>query len=169
MEGSSKIQFSPGSNILPLIYDEQSQRCNILVFDYARARSATVKIIREEPGRRRKHPVYRFSDTDGGYICEVRYGGPNANALQRGLWTHTRNGIKYFDSITDGWIDYSHNRTLVKLFSRALVASAAGHTAALPKIREDITKLKRGSGTPRRRRRKRSRPLSWRRPRRRLR
>lgn len=161
--------FSSSHNILPLIYDEKSQRCNVLVFNFTRARSSTVKIIFEGPGSKRKHPVYRFSDADGGYICEVRYGGPDANALQRGLWTDTRNGIKYFDSITDGWIDYSHNHTLVKLFSRALVASAAGHKAALPKIREDITKLKRGSGTPRRRRRKRSRPLSWRRPRRRLR
>ncbi len=28
-------------NVLPLIYDESMQRCNILVFDYARAREAT--------------------------------------------------------------------------------------------------------------------------------
>lgn len=136
-------------NILPLIYDEQSQRCNILVFDYARARSATVKIIREETGRRRKHPVYRFFDADGDYICEVRYGGTDANALQRGLWTNTRTGLKYFDSITDGWIDYSHNHTLVELFSHALVASDTGHAAALQKIRDDIAQLKRRSGTSR--------------------
>ena len=31
-------------NVLPLIYDEKSKRCNILVFDYARARSATTQI-----------------------------------------------------------------------------------------------------------------------------
>lgn len=136
-------------NILPLIYDEKSQRCNILVFDYARARHATARIVREEAGRGRKHPVYRFFDANEGYICEVRYGGTDANALQRGLWTHTRNGLKYFDSITDGWIDYSHNHILVDLFSHALVSSDAGHTAALQKIKEDIAQLKRRSGTPR--------------------
>ena len=65
------------------------------------------------------------------YICEVRYGDAAANALQRGLWTHTKNGLKYFDSITGGWIDYSHNLILVSLFSHALVSSEAGHTLAL--------------------------------------
>ncbi len=93
--------------------------------------------------------MYRFFDANEGYICEVRYGGTDANALQRGLWTHTRNGLKYFDSITDGWIDYSHNHILVDLFSHALVSSDAGHTAALQKIKEDIAQLKRRSGTPR--------------------
>ena len=91
--------------------------------------------------------MYRFFDVDGDYICEVRYGGTDANALQRGLWTNTRTGLKYFDSITDGWIDYSHNHTLVELFSHALVASDTGHAAALQKIRDDIAQLKRRSGT----------------------
>jgi len=44
-----------------------------------------------------------------------------------------------------GWIDYSHNHTLVELFSRALVSSATGHTAALDRIQEDIALLKRQS------------------------
>ena len=69
-----------------------------------------------------------------------------ANALQRGLWTHTKNGLKYFDSITGGWIDYSHNLILVSLFSHALVSSEAGHTLALEKIKEDIARLKQKSG-----------------------
>ena len=133
-------------NVLPLIYDEENQRCNILVFDYERAMKNAVRISREETGRGRKHPVYRFSDFEGGYICEVRYGGVAANALQRGLWTHTKNGLKYFDSITGGWIDYSHNPTLVSLFSHALVSSAIGHTSALEKINEDIARLKQRSG-----------------------
>lgn len=136
-------------NILPLIYDEQVQRCNILVFDYARAGKCTARIVREAAGRRRRHPVYRFYDADGGYICEVRYGGPDANALQRGLWTHTRKGRKYFDSLTGGWIDYSHNHVLVDLFSHALVSSEAGHTDALQNIKEDIARLKRRSESPR--------------------
>ena len=133
-------------NVLPLIYDEKNQRCNILVFDYYRAVKQTVRISKEETGRGRKHPVYRFYDSDGGYVCEVRYGDAAANALQRGLWTHTKNGLKYFDSITDGWIDYSHNLILVKLFSHALVSSETGHSSALEKVKEDIFRLKQMSG-----------------------
>lgn len=129
-------------NVLPLIYDEKAQRCNILVFDYARARGATSRVVREGVGHGRKHPVYRFYDADGSYICEVRYGSATANALQRGLWTNTKNGLKYFDSVTKGWIDYSHNLVLVKLFSHALVSSSAGHALALEKIKEDISLLK---------------------------
>ena len=133
-------------NVLPLIYDEKKRRCNIMVFDYLRARQATVRITREEAGRGRKHPVYRFYDAEEDYICEVRYGGAAANALQRGLWTHTRKGIKFFDSITSGWIDYAHNHVLVDLFSHALVSSAAGHATALEKVKEDINRLKQQAG-----------------------
>ncbi len=53
-------------NVLPLIYDEKAHRCNILVFDYSRARDATVRIAREGAGRGRKHSVYRFYDAEGG-------------------------------------------------------------------------------------------------------
>lgn len=132
-------------NVLSLIYDEENQRCNILVFDYDRAISDTVSIIREEGAKGRKHPVYRFYNSQGDYICEVRYGDAAANALQRGLWTHTRNALKYFDSITNGWISYSHNLVLVRLFSHALVSSQAGHENALEKIKEDIARMKRES------------------------
>ncbi len=134
-------------NVLPLIYDERSQRCNILVFDYQRAISETERITRIEPGiGNRKHPVYQFRNDTGDYICEVRYGGANANALQRGLWTHTKNGRPYFDSITGDWIDYSHNHILVELFSHALVSSGTGHALALEKVKEDIALLKQNSG-----------------------
>ena len=133
-------------NVLPLIYDEKRQRCNILVFDYSRAMSQTARIVREDAGRGRKHAVYRFYDDVGDYVCEVRYGDAAANALQRGLWTHTKNGLKYFDSVTNGWIDYSHNKILVKLFSHALVSSSAGHESALEKIMEDIARLKKSAG-----------------------
>ena len=133
-------------NVLPLIYDEKRQRCNILVFDYARAEAATVRISKALEGRGRKHPVYRFYDAAGGYVCEVRYGDAAANALQRGLWTHTRNGLKYFDSITNGWIDYSQNLILVQLFSHALVASPLGHETALTVLQDDIKRLRRESG-----------------------
>lgn len=133
-------------NILPLIYDEGEKKCNILVFNYDLAKKETVKIQKDEIGRGRKHPVYRFYDAQENYICEVRYGGATANALQRGFWTHTKNGINYFDSLTDGWIDYSHNHLLVTLFSHALISSGRGHEAALEKIKEDIKFLKQKSG-----------------------
>lgn len=130
-------------NVLPLIYDEKKKRCNILVFDYTRARESTDRIVCEKSGRGRVHPVYKFYDMQDTYICEVRYGGADANALQRGLWTHTRKGFQFFESITNGWVDYSHNDVLVKLFSHALVSSLSGHEAALKKVKKDIDKLKR--------------------------
>ena len=133
-------------NVLPLIYDEKKQRCNILVFDYEKAQAQTARIVREDAGRGRKHSVFRFYDEAGDYVCEVRYGDAAANALQRGLWTHTKKGLKYFDSVTNGWIDYSHNLVLVKLFSHALVSTSAGHEMALEKIKEDIVRLKRKAG-----------------------
>jgi hypothetical protein len=132
-------------NVLPLIYDEKKQRCNILVFNSVAAQAAVTKVVHEEVGRGRKHPVFRFYDVDGDYICEVRYGSGTANALQRGLWTHTRNGLKYFDSVTNGWINYAHNLILVKLFSHALLATSKGHEAALVKLKEDIEEQKRRS------------------------
>jgi len=97
-------------NVFPLIYDEKKQRCNILVFNYELAKKRISRIAFEEVGKGRKHPVFRFYDDEDDYVCEVRYGSGTANALQRGLWTNTKNGIKYFDSVTNGWIDYSHIR-----------------------------------------------------------
>lgn len=144
LDAPAFAEFS-NANVLPLIYDEKKRLCNILVFDYERALRETIRIAREEGGRR-KYPVYRFYDSDGDYICEVRYGGADANALQRGLWSHTRNGVKYFDSLTGGWMDYSHNETLVRLFSHALVSSEAGHVSALGRVAEDISRLRRQAG-----------------------
>lgn len=133
-------------HVLPLIYNEREQRCNIMVFDYRLAQQKVARIHREETGRGRKHPVYRFYDAESDYVCEVRYGGAAANALQRGLWTHTQKGSKYFNSLTNGWLDYSHNLTLVKLFSHALVASETGHQSALDQVQTDITRLKQQAG-----------------------
>ena len=132
-------------NVLPLIYDERNSLCNILVFDYGRAASDVDRIEKIDSGRGRRHPVYRFYNSDGDYICEVRYGGATANALQRGLWTHTRNGAQYFDSITGGWIDYSTNHLLVQLFSHALISSESGHESALDDLIRDIERIKRMS------------------------
>jgi hypothetical protein len=133
-------------NVLPLIYDEKRQRCNILVFDAERARNETAYIRKETEGAGRKHPAYRFFSKNDDYICEVRYGNAAANALQRGLWTNTKNALPFFDSVTNGWIDYSHNLVLVKLFSHALVSSSKGHEIALDEIKKDIASLKQVNG-----------------------
>ncbi|MBI5077720.1 hypothetical protein HZB94_05085 [Candidatus Falkowbacteria bacterium] len=142
-------------NVMPLIYDEKNQRCNIMIFDHKKARDNINKIIfidkgqrfdfmtgRVVPGKGRSHPIYMFVDPKNEYICEVRYGGASANALQRGLWTHTKNAIDYFDSLTNGWIDYSHNHTLVKLFGLALNSSEEGHKVANEILQKDIDRLK---------------------------
>lgn len=133
-------------NVLPLIYDEKKQRCNILVFDAERARSETAYIRKETEGSGRKYPTYKFFDKNDCYICEVRYGSATANALQRGLWTNTKNATPFFTSITNGWIDYSHNLVLVKLFSHALVSTSKGHEAALDELKSDIARLKQANG-----------------------
>ncbi len=129
-------------NILPLIYDEKAKKCNIMVFDQERAKRNTRKIVKVEEGRGRKHPIFLFLDHKERYICEVRYGNATANALQRGLWTHTKHAIEYFDSLTSDWIDYSESQTLVRLFSCALVASEAGHKEALKILENDIDRLR---------------------------
>lgn len=132
-------------NVLPLIYDEKRLRCNILVFDYDRAKRRIARIAYTEEGRGRKHPVFRFFDSKGEYVCEVRYGGATANALQRGLWTHTKKALRYFDSLTGGWIDYSLNPILVKMFSYALLATSRAHESVLVELQKDIEEQKRGS------------------------
>jgi hypothetical protein len=135
-------------NVLPLIYRESSLECNVMVFDMEKAKTETARIVKvdanSEPsrGRGRKHPIWRFEDSDGQYICEVRYGGPSANALQRGCWTHTRNALPYFRSITGGWISYAHNLVLVELFAKALNATIAGHARALEAIEADLAAIK---------------------------
>lgn len=136
-------------NVLPLIYDERSKRCNILVFNYSLAYQSVSRVMRIGPGERRKHPVYRFYDSRDKYIFEVRYGDTAANALQCGLWTHSKKGYQFFDSITDGWVNYSDNRLLVSLFSSALVSSETGHAAALKEIEKNILKLKQSTGVTR--------------------
>ena len=142
-------------NVMPLIYDEKKQRCNIIIFDHKKVIEKTERIIyigkkqkfdketkKVIDGKGRKHPIFMFTDSNGNYICEVRYGGASANALQRGLWTHTKNAISYFDSLTNGWIKYSHNKTLVKLFSLALNSTEEGHKIANEILQKDIDKLK---------------------------
>lgn len=136
-------QFN-GVNVLPLIYRERDMQCNIMLFDSAKARRATKRIVKLdlESGNGRIHPIWKFEDAAGNYICEVRYGNASANALQRGFWTHTKNALPFFRSITNGWVDYSHNLTLVELFAKALNATPEGHEKALGMIEIDLVRIK---------------------------
>lgn len=142
-------------NVMPLIYDEKNQKCNIMIFNKEKAKEETGKILLVNKKEKycfdsksiinttgRDHPIYLFIDKSDNYICEVRYGGTTANALQRGLWTHTKNALSYFDSITNGWISYKHNLTLVKLFSLALNSTEEGHKIVNTILQDDINKLK---------------------------
>ncbi|MBO5641775.1 MAG: hypothetical protein J5900_05010 [Prevotella sp.] len=142
-------------NVMPLIYREKEKKCNIMVFDFDKMKEETRKIIFVDkgqkydeltqcviPGKGRSHPIYMFLDDDGKYICEVRYGDAAANALQRGFWTHTKNAINYFESLTNGWISYEHNLTLVQLFRLALNSTKNGHQSANVILQTDIDQLK---------------------------
>lgn len=129
-------------NVMPLIYNEKNKKCNILIYDSEKAEKHTEKIIKTGGGKGRKHPVYTFLNKEEKYIAEVRYGNATANALQRGLWTHTKKALPFFDSLTNGWIDYSHNLELVKLFGLALVATKDGHNAANTILQNNIDELK---------------------------
>ena len=112
-------------------------------------KKASLKIISnykygkvKHPWLGRKHPAFRFYGNNESYICEVRYGDAAANALQRGLWTNTKNALSYFDSATNGWINYSDNLVLVKLFSHALVSTYKGHEEAIAFLVKDIESQK---------------------------
>lgn len=133
-------------HVLPLVYNEKKQECAIMLFS-PDAIHSTCRIYKSLPGvGRRKHPVWIFEDKRGNYICEVRYGGKNANALQRGLWTHTQKASSHFSFVTDGWISYSHNLVLTELFAKALNATAEGHSLALKAIESDIEDIKKSVG-----------------------
>lgn len=138
-------------NVMPLIYNEKKKQCNIMIFDHEKAKEETARIVfigkgksltNKSTGKSRMHPIFVFLDNKNNYICEVRYGGASANALQRGLWTQTKNAVGYFDSITNGWIDYSHNHALVKLFSLALNSTEESHKETNVLLQKDIDKLK---------------------------
>lgn len=142
-------------NVMPLIYREDKKECNIMVFDFDKMKKNTNKILLVDKGyqydeqsqsvmpkKGRSHPIYMFIDKEGKYICEVRYGDAAANALQRGFWTHTKKASNYFESLTNGWIAYDHNLTLVQLFRLALNSTEEGHKSANAILQTDIDNLK---------------------------
>ena len=135
------IDFS-SINVLPLIYNEKKKKCNIMIFDSEKAKEQTAKILKITKGKGRMHPAYIFQNEKDEYICEVRYGGKSANALQRGLWTNTKRAVSFFDSLTNGWIEYKDNLSLVKLISIALNATYVGHDKANEILQKDIDNLK---------------------------
>ena len=152
---SEAFQSLDSVNVMPLIYREKKKECNIMVFDFDKMKRRTDKILLVEkgykydeelkqivPAKGRKHPIYMFIDKEGKYICEVRYGDAEANALQRGFWTHTENAFNYFDSLTNGWISYEHNLTLVQLFRLALNSTENGHKSANIILQTDIDNFK---------------------------
>ncbi|MGN0236376.1 MAG: hypothetical protein ACI4BD_08765 [Paludibacteraceae bacterium] len=141
-------------NVMPLIYREETKECNIMVFDFEKLKKDACKIVfidkdqrydfsshQVVSGRGRSHPIYMFLNQKDEYICEVRYGNASANALQRGFWTHTIHAANYFNSLTNGWISYRHNHTLVKLFRLALNSTEQGHERANQILQEDINTL----------------------------
>lgn len=152
---SEAFQSLESVNVMPLIYREDKKECNIMVFDFDKMKEKTEKILLVDkgykydeekqqvvPGKGRSHPIYMFIDGNGKYICEVRYGNATANALQRGFWTHTKNAVNYFESLTNGWKSYEHNLTLVQLFRLALNSTENGHKSANVILQTDIDQLK---------------------------
>ncbi|NBV29239.1 hypothetical protein EBS02_09550 [bacterium] len=129
-------------NILSLIYKENNDECNMMIFDVKKAISEVKFITKEETSGNRKHPVYKFLDAGRNYIFEVRYGGSKANALQRGVWTHTKHADGYFRSLTDGWVSYNKSEELLELMGKVLVSSNNSHKKILDILNEDILNLK---------------------------
>ena len=129
-------------NVLPLIYDEKNQRFKVVVFDLAKAYSS-VKLVRfHQPrkiGTKMTFPIYKFYGDGGQYIFEVRYGGAGANALQRGMWTHTEKAAPFFrEFLSDS---YEINKPLIELIAKILVATKETHELLLkqfPKTKSPI-------------------------------
>ena len=70
-----------------------------------------------------------FFDNNNNYIFEVRYGGAKANALQRGMWTHTENAEPFFKELLAG--GYKINEPLIALIAKILVSRKDTHEKIL--------------------------------------
>ena len=140
-----KKEFQKLLNIstLSLIYDEKQKQFNILVFDKTKFLNELkdIKFINNDV-RNRKHPIFIFLNEQEEYILECRYGGKTANALQRGLWSHTINAEKYFLSITGGWLKYNTNDNIKKLFSKSLLSTNQTHEEVIKLLQKDIDSQK---------------------------
>lgn len=120
-------------NVLPLIYNEREMKFKIIVFDLMRAYSSAKKIKFFPPRKYGKNkqtfPIYKFFNEKNAYILEVRYGDAKANALQRGMWTHTENASQFFKKLLDG--DYTINQPLIHLIAKILVSRKVSHEKIL--------------------------------------
>lgn len=151
--------FKTMTNVLPFIYREKKNcggECNIMIFDLPKAIQDTKYIFHIKKGyrfdderkevikdrsnkkRKRVYPIYLFLNKDYKYICEVRYGGKDANALQRGIWADTKKGIDYFDVFEKEWIKYEKQEHLLSLMMHALNSTSDGHRNADKILEEDI-------------------------------
>lgn len=141
--------FKSMTNVMPIIYKEEENvggECNILTFNLAKARLETryifhvnknqkfdegqKTVIKDKgKGKKRSYPIFLFLNENYDYICEVRYGGKDANALQRGIWADTKKGAQYFDSFWGGdkWIKYEKQEQLLKLIAHALNSTTKSH------------------------------------------
>jgi hypothetical protein len=135
---SKEFQTISKINILNMIYNESEKKCNILVFDFNKVMQNTVRISCIPTSKKQKHPNFKFFDCEGNYICEVRYGGKEENALQRGFWTNTKKSFNYFQSITNGWVNYEYNHELLNLLSKSLVLTENSHKLALTSLEENV-------------------------------
>ena len=120
-------------NVLPLIYNERAMSFSIAVFDLQKAYKS-VKKIRFFPPRKfgkakKTFPIYKFFGDKDQYVFEVRYGDVKANALQRGMWTHTENAKPFFRELLSG--TYKINEPLITLVSKILVATRGKHEEVL--------------------------------------
>ena len=120
-------------NVLPLIYNERTLSFKIVVFDLQKAYNS-VKRIEFLPPRKygvtkQTFPIYKFFGDNDQYIFEVRYGDAKANALQRGMWTHTENAAPFFNEFLRG--TYELNEPLITLISKILVSKKQKHEEVL--------------------------------------
>lgn len=112
----------------------------IVVFDLTHAYQSIGQIKFFPPrrlGSKQTFPIYKFYSKNGQYVFEVRYGGVSANALQRGMWTHTENAKPYFRELLTG--SYKINESLINLISKILVSPKEKHEEILklfPKSKE---------------------------------
>ncbi len=119
-------------NVLPLIYNEKEMAFKVIIFDLQKAYSSVKKIKFFPPrkiGKKKTFPIYKFFSNKNEYIFEVRYGGAKANALQRGMWTHTENAEPFFKELLAG--GYKINEPLIRLISKILVSRKDAHEKIL--------------------------------------
>jgi hypothetical protein len=119
-------------NVLPIIYNEKKMTFKIIILDLKKVYRSVKKIQYLPPrkyGKKKTFPIYKFYGNNDQYIFEVRYGGARANALQRGMWTHTENAALFFRELLSG--EYEVNKPLIILVSKILVSKKEKHEELL--------------------------------------